>query len=383
LSNFSPGPAPLPSAVMREIQAEMLNYRGTGMSVMCMSHRSPEFGVVLQETLATARRVLEVPATHEILFTHGGGHGQFAAVPLNLCGGGKDCVADYVLTGSWSRRAAAEASKYVTVRTAAESDGTRLPPQSEWALDARASYRYLCSNETVEGTEFRSLPAFADGVPLVVDMSSDLASKPVDWSRCAVAFACAPKNIGHAGLTIVVVRSDLLADRLAQAACPGVLSWRSNLESGGMWNTPPTFNIYTTGKVLGWIEGGGGVRAAHERALRKAGALYDAIDQSGGFYGSPVAVHSHRSLMNVPFNVCGGERAATEAFLIGAYERNMVGFRTNTPWGFGAWLRASLYTGTTPTEAEELAEYMRSFAKSWRRDAPSSARGSPEMCPAP
>lgn len=402
LVNFSPGPAPLPPAVMREIQEEMLDFRGTGLSVMCMSHRSPEFGFVLEETLATARRVLEVPSTHEILFTQGGGHGQFAAVPLNLCGAGTDCVADYILTGSWSRRAAAEASKYVTVRTVAESDGTRLPDPSEWTLDARASYRYLCSNETVEGVEFQTFPSFADGVPLVVDMSSDIASKRIDWSLCAVAFACAPKNIGHAGLTIVVVRRDLLASRVAQAGCPGVLEWKANFESGCMWNTPPTFNIYTTGKVLGWIGAEGGVQAAQARAERKAGALYAAIDESRGFYALRCAVTAHRSRMNVAFDVLGGETAATEAFLVGAYERNMVGFRTKTPWGFGRWLRASLYTGTTVADAEALAGYMRDFARAWTqraepptdtRSAPStpetpttaasSARCSPEVCSSP
>ena len=164
LANFSPGPAPMPEAVMRSIQAELLDVGGTGVSILSVSHRSPEFGAVYHDAVAALRRVLKLPATHEILFAHGGGHGQFAAVPLNLCPAGKECTADYILNGTWSRRAADEAAKFVTVRTAAESDDTRLPPRDEWDLDARASYRYICSNETVGGTEFWELPVFEDGV---------------------------------------------------------------------------------------------------------------------------------------------------------------------------------------------------------------------------
>lgn len=240
LSNFSPGPAPLPEPVLGEIQAELLDWNGCGTSVMCLSHRSPEFGMIYHDTVSRVQRVLNVPESHQVLFTHGGGHGQFAAVPLNMCPDGKECRADYITTGTWSQRAAAEASKYVTVNIAANSDGTRLPKKGEMKLDPGASYRYLCSNETVSGIEYHSLPDFGDAVPLVVDMSSDIASKLIDWGRVGVAFACAPKNIGHAGLTVVVVRKDLLDSRVPQRACPGVLNWRTNRDGGGMWNTPPT-----------------------------------------------------------------------------------------------------------------------------------------------
>ena len=223
LANFSPGPAPMPAAVMRQVQAELLDAGGTGLSVMEMSHRSPEFGAVFADTVAVLRRVMELPSSHELLFAHGGGHGQMAAVPLNLCAAGKQCTADYVVNGTWSRRAADEAAKYVTVRHAATSDGTRLPPRDEWDLDPHASYRYICSNETVAGAEFWEMPAFDDDVPLVVDMSSDICSKRVDWARVGVAFACAPKNIGIAGLTVVVVRRSLLESGEAQPICPGVV----------------------------------------------------------------------------------------------------------------------------------------------------------------
>lgn len=374
LLNFSPGPAPLPEPVMHDIQRELLNFNGTGASVMSMSHRSPEFQEIFQDTSSVLRRVLEIPDSHEILFCHGGGHGQFAAVPLNLCGAGKDCRADYVVHGTWSRRAAAEAAKYATVRICAESkDDTALPPRAEWDLDPTASYRYICSNETVGGVEFHSMPAFDDGVPLVVDMSSDIASKRIDWSLVGVAFACAPKNIGHAGLTVVVVRRDLLCTRVAQAECPGVLDWRVNLQSGGMWNTPPTFNVYTTSKVLHYIEDAGGILEMERRATAKAGAFYAAIEASDGFYATPVTNRACRSRMNVPFCVMDGDIDATNAFLRAAYDANMVGFRTKTPFGSSKWLRASFYTGTTVEHAEALVAFMTAFAADYlARAAPAN-----------
>lgn len=354
-------------AVMREVQAEILDYGGMGVGIMSLSHRSPEFGVVFDDAIAALRRVLEIPATHEVLFAHGGGHGQFAAVPLNLCEAGKEgSTADYIVGGTWAKRAAAEAAKYTTVRIAAESDGAGLPPRDEWDLDPSASYRYICSNETVNGLEYRSLPTFDDGVPLVVDMSSDIGSKRVDWSAVGAAFACAPKNIGHAGLTVVIVDRALMLGRQPQELCPGVLNWRTNFDSGGMWNTPPTFNIYTTGKVMHWLEAQGGIAAAETLAAAKAAAFYAAVDGSDGFYATPVSAPSERSRMNAPFNVAGGDEAATTAFLKEAHEANMVGFRTNTPFGYGAWLRASFYTGTPLEHVHKLVDFMRSFAERWR-----------------
>jgi len=363
LLNFSPGPGALPPSVLKEMQAEMLNFRGTGLSIMCMSHRSPEFGAVFDETMATLRSLMRLPESHALLFAHGGGHGQFAAVPLNLCAAGKQCRADYIVTGRWSQKAATEASKYVTVNYATKCPDSRLPPRRSWKLDSGASYRYLCSNETVEGLEFHEMPAFDDGVPLVVDMSSDIATKVIDWSRVAVAFACVPKNLGHAGLTVVMVRKDLLAEREAQPITPGVLDWRTTIASGGMWNTPATYNIYSTGKVAAFIEAQGGLDAAAEATGRKAAAIYAAIDESGGFYGSPVEQRADRSRCNLPFDVCGGDEAATNAFLIAAHKRNIVGLRVLTPFGVGQYLRASVYTGTSVESAEALAAFMRSFAK--------------------
>ena len=374
VANFSPGPAPMPNSVMDEIQKEMLDYRGTGISVLSMSHRSPEFGAIIDDCRSVLRRVLRLPESHEILFTHGGGHGQFAAVPLNLCPGGpNESSADYFVHGSWGRRAAAEAAKYTTVRIAAETDGKTLPPRSSWDLNPNASYRYICSNETVDGNEYHTLPAFDDNVPLVVDMSSDICSKPIDWNRVGAAFACAPKNIGHAGLTVVVVRKDLLISRQAQPTCPGVLNWKINHESGAMWNTPPTFNVYTTGKVLHYIEDEGGLDAMERRAKIKSGAFYSCIEKSNGFYDTPLTNPAERSRMNAPFCVLDGDVAATNAFLIAAYEKNMVGFRTKTPFSMGKWLRASFYTGTTVEQAEALVSFMKDFAATYQKETLAAA----------
>ena len=280
---------------------------------MCYSHRSPNFGKIFEESKNALRKLMMLPPNFEILFTHGGGHGQFAAVPLNLSKASD--FAEYVDTGTWSKRAADEARKYISVNIVAKSGGK---------VSSKASYRYICSNETVNGVEFREMPKFDDDVPLVVDMSSDIASKVIDWTRVGVAFACAPKNIGHAGLTVVLVRRDLL-DRTAQKICPGVLNWRTLYDSGGMYNTPPTFNIYTTKLVAEYILGQGGLHDSEKAAIRKARAIYDAIDESDGFYETRVTRREERSRMNIPFRVRGGKEH-TNTFLREAYNRNMVGF---------------------------------------------------------
>jgi len=201
LANFSPGPAPLPIDVLAEVRRDLLNWNGTGTSVLCLTHRSPQFGSILREAVQSIRKLLIVPQSFEIIFTHGGGHGQFSSVPLNLCPEGKENVAEYVVTGTWSERAAKEAEKYVTVKrvegVCESSNSSVVMPSRAWKTGAKASYRYLCSNETVGGIEFHSIPRFKDDVPLVIDCSSDIASKKIEWDRVGVIFACAPKNIGR------------------------------------------------------------------------------------------------------------------------------------------------------------------------------------------
>jgi phosphoserine aminotransferase len=383
LLNFSPGPTSLPPAVMREVQAELLDFEGCGLGVMELSHRSPEFLAILARARASLRRVLNVPENFSILFTHGGGHGQMAAVPLNLCGGGGGggggvSRASYIVSGTWSQRAAAEARKYADVCVLSDTGASGFDRISfEWEQGGEgeqegrpSAYTWVCSNETVNGLELhrlgdlaRALPAGSG--PLVVDASSDIGTKPVDWEHVGVLFACAPKNLGHPGLTMVIVRDDLLpGEGAAQAQCPGVLDWGIAARSDCLWNTPATFNIYTTGLVLEWVERQGGVAEMERRAVTKADAVYGAIDQSGGVFSTPASEHAQRSRQNVPFDVCGGDAAATERFLLGAHARNMVGLRTNTPFGFGAHLRASLYTAVEVQHAQALAAYMAEFAVS-------------------
>ena len=304
LLNFSPGPTSLPPAVMREVQRELLDFEGAGLGVMELSHRSPEFLGILTRTQALLRRVLDVPANFSIIFTHGGGHGQMAAVPLNLCGG-KIRRADYIVSGMWSSRAATEAGKYADVRVLSDTGRSgydhlsfkwQEQEEHEQGQAGPSAYTWVCSNETVNGLELhqlgelaRSLPAGAG--PLVIDASSDIASKPIDWAHIGVLFACTPKNLGHPGLTMVFVRDDLLPEEgVAQPGCPGVLDWGVTARSDCLWNTPSTFNIYTTGLVLAWVEQQGGVAEMERRAIAKAAAVYGAIDGSGGVYSTPVTV---------------------------------------------------------------------------------------------
>lgn len=365
--NFSPGPTSLPKAVEARIAA---SFNTGGFTSLALSHRAPEFLTILEHATATARKVMEIPDDYEILFTHAGGHGQFAAVPLNLCSEQTD-IATYVVNGTWSARGRDEASRYCQVQTIDAQDPqtgayTTFPEFTEENIDPQSKYIYLCSNETVNGIELHRLPALPESrkhIPLIVDASSDFATKPVDWhgANVGVLFACASKNIGHPGVTMTVVRKDLLGK--ASPLCPGVFNYTTNLEAGNLWNTPATFNIEVVSFVMDWLAEEGGIHACERRSIAKAQAIYDVIDNSNGFYGTPVADKTIRSRMNVPFNVKGGDEELTNKFLIESWEKGMVGLRTLTPFGVGDYLRASLYNGVTEAEANTLADFMRQFAK--------------------
>jgi len=367
--NFSPGPTSLPKEVEEKIAA---SFNKKGLTSLALSHRSPEFQEILDHVATTTRKVMEIPDDYEILFTHGGGHGQFAAVPLNLCHDQSD-VATYIINGTWSVRGSNEAKKYCTVKTLDGSDPetgkfTTFPQLHEGDIDPKSKYVYLCSNETVNGIElFRltKLPESCKDVPLVIDASSDFTSKPVDWhaANVGVLFACASKNIGHPGVTMAVIRKDLLGEGKASPLCPDVFNYTINTAAGNLWNTPATFNIEVVGILMDWLETQGGVHANEERCIAKAKILYDVIDQSHGFYGTPVANKALRSRMNVPFNVKGGDDALTDKFLIESWNKGMVGLRTLTPFGVGDYLRASLYNGVTVDDAQTLADFMLAFAK--------------------
>ncbi|MBR7890320.1 3-phosphoserine/phosphohydroxythreonine transaminase [Marinomonas sp. A79] len=367
--NFSPGPTSLPKDVETKIAAI---FNTTGLTSLALSHRAPEFQAILDHAIAAARKVMAIPDDYEVLFTHGGGHGQFAALPLNLCHNASD-VATYVVNGTWSVRGRDEAQRYCQVETIdgrdpETGDYTYFPELTEDNIDVNSKYVYLCSNETVNGIELHRLPKLPESrrhIPLVVDASSDFSTKPIDWHGCnvGVLFACASKNIGHPGVTMTVVRKDLLGEDKASPLCPGVFNYTTNSEAGNLWNTPATFNIEVIGHVMDWIEQVGGVDEIERRCIAKAKAIYDVIDESNGFYGSPVPDTTLRSRMNVPFNVKGGDEELTNAFLIESWNVGLIGLRTLTPFGVGDYLRASLYNGVSVDDANKLADFMRHFAK--------------------
>lgn len=367
--NFGPGPTSLPKEVERKI-AE--SFDKPGLTSLALSHRAPEFQQILDHTILTTRRVMEIPDNYEVLFTHGGGHGQFAALPLNLCHNQSD-IATYVVNGTWSARGRDEAQKYCCVETIDGSDPdtgklTTFPELLETDINPESKYLYLCSNETVNGIELHRLPKLPESrrhIPLVVDASSDFTSKPIDWhgSGVGVLFACASKNIGHPGLTMAVIRKDLLGKDKASPLCPGVFNYTTNSEAGNLWNTPATFNIEIVGFLMDWLELEGGVSANESRSIAKAHALYDVIDNSLGFYGTPIENKSLRSRMNIPFNINGGDEELTNKFLIESWEQGIVGLRTLTPFGVGDYLRASLYNGVTQENVSVLVDFMVRFAE--------------------
>ncbi|MDG3084972.1 3-phosphoserine/phosphohydroxythreonine transaminase [Vibrio hannami] len=369
--NFGPGPTSLPREVEQKIAD---SFNKPELTSLALSHRAPEFQVILDNVVATTRRVMNIPDDYEVLFTHGGGHGQFAAVPLNLCHEESD-VATYIVNGTWSARGRDEAQKYCQVETIDGSDPdtgafTTFPTLKEEDINPESKYIYLCSNETVNGIELHRLPKLPQSrrhIPLIVDASSDFTSKPIDWhgNGVGVLFACASKNIGHPGLTMTVIRKDLIGQGKASPLCPGVFNYTTNSEAGNLWNTPATFNIEVVGILMNWLEQNGGVETNEARSIAKAQALYDVIDSSLGFYGTPIEEKSLRSRMNIPFNVNGGNEELTNKFLIQCWEKGLVGLRTLTPFGVGDYLRASLYNGVTQEDVSVLADLMIGFAKEY------------------
>ena len=349
--NFSPGPAALPEAVLEQARAEMLDYQGRGLSVMEMSHRSPEFMAIAETAEADLRALLDIGDDHHVLFLHGGASMQFAAVPMNLCAAGD--VVDYIHTGSWGTKAIAEARRLANVHIAASSEAenfTRVPSPTEWRLTAGAAYCHITANETIGGVQFHDFPA--TGAPLVADMSSDLLSRPLDMGRFGLVYAGAQKNLGPAGLGVVIVRKDLVGR--ARTQTPRVLDYAIQAEHGSMFNTPPTFPWYIAGLVFRWAREQGGVLAMQRAAERKAAKLYTAIDESS-FYHSPVRI-ADRSLMNVPFTLA--EPRLDGAFLAGAEARRILNIRGHRSVG---GMRASLYNAVSEKAVDALVAYMGDF----------------------
>jgi phosphoserine aminotransferase len=362
--NFSPGPTSLAA----EVEARVKDlFDAPRMCSMYLSHRSPEFLDILTSAVQRCRVAMDIPEQYEIVFMHGGGHGQFAAVPLNLCPGG-DERATYLVNGTWSKRALSEASKYCRpiVVSSENPDGTFTHNPSFDDLDPQSRYVHLCSNETVNGIELHQLPRLGIPAPLVVDASSDFSTKPIDWVGCnvGVLYACASKNLGHPGLTLCVIRKDLLGT--PSRYCPGVLCYATQVRESNLWNTIATFNVEVVNIYLQWMIEQGGVHEMQRRSITKSAMLYDLIDSSGGFYSTPIKDSSIRSRMNLPFDVAGGDEAITRDFLVQAWERGIVGLRTLTPFGVGKYLRASLYNGVSVQQAQVLVTFMADFLKAAR-----------------
>jgi phosphoserine aminotransferase len=352
--NFSAGPAVLPEEVLRQAAAEMLDWHGSGMSVMEMSHRGKEFVGIAAKAEADLRSLLSIPASYKVLFLQGGAVAENAIVPMNLLGG--KSAADYVNTGAWSKKSIKEAKKYCTVNIAASAEDrnfTYVPARAAWKLDPAAAYVHVCTNETIGGVEYQWTPD-AGAVPLVADMSSHILSRAIEVAKYGVIYGGAQKNVGPAGLTLVIVRNDLL-DR-ALPITPSAFHWKEQAEADSMVNTPPTYAIYVAGLVFEWLLAQGGVAAIERRNVAKAALLYDCLDRSG-FYLSPVRKED-RSRMNVPFKL--RDAALDEAFLQGAKERGMVQLKGHRSVG---GMRASIYNAMPIEGVQTLVGYLEDFER--------------------
>jgi len=353
--NFSAGPATLPEPVLRQAADEMLDWHGSGMSVMEMSHRGKEYIGIQAEAEADLRELLAIPANYKVVFLQGGAIGQNAFVPMNLLRG--KTSADYVNTGEWSKKSIKEAKKYGTVNVAASSEAsnfTSIPRQDTWKLDPNAAYVHICSNETIGGMQYHWVPD-TGGVPLVADMSSEILSKPIDVSRYGLIYAGAQKNIGPAGLTIIIVREDLIGQALP--ITPSAFDLKQQADNDSMLNTPPTYAIYVAGLVFKWLKKQGGLKAMEEHNRVKAALLYDYLE-STTFYSCPIA-KDDRSLMNVPFKL--RDESLDEAFLKGAKERGMLQLKGHRSVG---GMRASIYNAMPKEGVQTLVAYMKEFASS-------------------
>ena len=352
--NFSAGPAALPLEVLQQAQAEMVNWHGCGMSVMEMSHRGKEYMGIQAEAEADLRELMGIPANYKVLFLQGGASLQFAMVPMNLLRG--KASADYLNTGEWSKKAIKEAKKYGAVNVIASSEDKNFsyaPARSQWKLDPNAAYVHITQNETIGGVEIFDTPDTGN-VPLVSDMSSTILSRPFDVSKFGLIYAGAQKNIGPAGLTIVIVRDDLIGQTVA--GTPTMMDYQIQAENDSMYNTPPTYAIYIAGLVFKMLKAKGGIAAMEKTNRAKAKILYDVLDASS-FFASPVA-KENRSLMNIPFTLKNAD--LDEEFIKGAKARGMIQLKGHRSVG---GMRASIYNAMPVEGVQALADFMREFEK--------------------
>jgi len=358
LYNFSAGPAVLPREVLEQARDELVNWQGCGMSVMEMSHRGKEYMGIQAQAEADLRELMGIPANYKVLFLQGGASSQFAMVPMNLYRekGGK-ASADYLNTGEWSKKAIKEAKKFGAVNVVASSEDENFsyaPTQDAWKLDPNAAYVHYTPNETIGGVEIFWTPETGD-IPLVADMSSTILSRPIDVSKFGLIYAGAQKNIGPAGVTLVIVRDDLIGQVLP--GTPTMFDYKTHSENESMYNTPPTYGIYIAGMVFKLLKAKGGLAAMEQTNRLKAGLLYDYLDATD-FYNSPVA-RDNRSLMNIPFTL--KDAALDEEFLKGAKARNLVQLKGHRSVG---GMRASIYNAMPVEGVQALVDYMKEFEKS-------------------
>ncbi|MBQ0783167.1 MAG: 3-phosphoserine/phosphohydroxythreonine transaminase [Amphritea sp.] len=352
--NFSAGPSALPVDVLKQAQEELLDWHGLGLSIMEMSHRSSEFVGVAEEAEQDLRDLMQIPDNYKVLFMQGGASSQFSMIPMNLLRGKK--TADYINTGDWSKKAIKEASRYCEVNvvaTSEENNFTSAPRQEELKLNPDAAYLHYTPNETIRGVEFDYIPETGD-VPLVADLSSNILSRPIDVSRFGMIYAGAQKNIGPAGLTVVIVREDLLGDTLA--GTPSLYDYKMTADAGSMVNTPPTYGWYLAGLVFKWLKAQGGVEAITKINRRKAEKLYAIIDENP-FYSNPVT-HNARSWMNVPFILANAD--VDKQFLVEAEEKGLLNLPGHRSVG---GMRASIYNAVPEAGVDALIAFMQDFSQ--------------------
>jgi phosphoserine aminotransferase len=351
--NFSAGPAMLPQAVLEKAQQEFLDWNGSGMNVMEMSHRGKEFMSIAEKAEADLRDVMQIPDNYKVLFLQGGASSQFAAIPMNLLRG--KTTADYFNTGQWSKKAISEAKRYCDVNVVASSEAenfSTVPEKETWNLNPDAAYVHYTTNETIGGVEFDQIPDVGD-VPLVVDISSTILSRPIDVSKFALIYAGAQKNVGPAGLTIVIVRDDFIGETIA--GTPTMFDYKVQADNDSMYNTPPTYSLYLAGLVFQWLKDLGGLAGMAEINQRKAEKLYAAIDNSG-FYQNPVNP-KYRSWMNIPFTL--NDSSLDADFLAGAKDAGLLTLKGHRSVG---GMRASIYNAMPEEGVDALIAYMNDFA---------------------
>lgn len=350
--NFSAGPAVLPEEVLKEAAEEMMDYRGTGMSVMEMSHRSKAFETIIQEAEADLRDLMEIPDNYRVLFLQGGAHLQFSMVPQNLM---KNRVADYIITGQWAKKAFKEAQKYGKVNAIASSEDktfSYIPDCSDLPISEDADYVYICENNTIYGTKFKELPN-TKGKTLVADVSSCFLSEPVDVTKYGLLYGGAQKNVGPAGVVIVIIREDLITEDVLPGT-PTMCQYKTHADAGSLYNTPPAYGIYMCGKVFKWLKAKGGLAAMKEYNEKKAKILYDFLDESRLFHGT--VEKKDRSLMNVPFVT--GDAELDALFVKEAAAAGFVNLKGHRSVG---GMRASIYNAMPIEGVEKLVEFMKAF----------------------